>query len=79
MPEPMSSASLKLPKELDRALTELARRRRSSRSALLREAVESLARQEHRSVTKLAADLVGCLEGPRDLSTSHRHLRGYGE
>jgi hypothetical protein len=31
-----------------------------------------------RSVIDAAGDLVGTFEGPRDLSTSPRHMRGFG-
>jgi predicted transcriptional regulator len=75
----MRIVSLKLPANLDRELTKIARRRNASRSAVLREALESFARGSQRSVTAAAADLVGSLRGPRDLSTSPKHLSGYGE
>jgi len=75
----MRTVSLKLPEDLDQALTELAERRHTSRSALLREAVERLTREERRTVGQLAADLIGSLEGPEDLSTSPKHMKGFGE
>jgi predicted transcriptional regulator len=75
----MRVVSLKLPKELDQELTKIARRRNASRSAVLREALESLTRGPKRSVTAAAGDLVGSLRGPRDLSSSAKHLAGYGE
>jgi predicted transcriptional regulator len=79
MAEPMRTISLKIPEELDRVLSKLARRRRSTRSALLREAVEVLIRQQASSVTELADDLAGSLSGSKDLSSSAKHLAGYGE
>ena len=75
----MRVVSLKLPEDLDRELTRIARRRNASRSAVFREALESFARGSQRSVTAAAGDLVGSLRGPRDLSTSRKHLSGYGE
>jgi len=75
----MRVVSLKLPEDLDRELTRIARRRHASRSAVLREALESFARGSQRSVTAAAGDLVGSLRGPRDLSTNAKHLAGYGE
>jgi len=62
----------------DEALDELARSRRASRSALVREALEQFAKGKRRSVTASAGDLVGSLEGPSDLATNKRHLSGYG-
>lgn len=79
MAEPMRTISLKLPEDLDRVLIELARRRRSTRSALLREAVEVLIRQHARTVADLADDLAGSLSGPKNLSSSAKHMSGYGE
>lgn len=78
MSPPMKTVSLKLPEELDRALTALARRRQSSRSALLREAIEAMTRPERSTVGELASDLAGSLSGPKDLSSSPRHTSGYG-
>jgi predicted transcriptional regulator len=75
----MRVVSLKLPAALDRTLSEIARRRNASRSAVLRQALESFARAPNRSVTALAEELVGSLAGPTDLSTSAKHLSGYGK
>jgi predicted transcriptional regulator len=74
----MRAISLKLPDSLDRRLTELAEQRKTSRSALLRAALEAYANEPARSVTALAEDLAGSLEGPKDLSSSPRHFEGYG-
>jgi predicted transcriptional regulator len=65
----MRVISLKLPEELDRELTRIARDRQASRSAVLREALETFARGSQRSVTAAAGDLVGSLRGPTDLSS----------
>jgi len=78
MTAPMRTVSFKLPEDLDDALNELARTRRSSRSALVREALESLAKSKRRSVTALAGDLVGSVEGPSDLAMNRKHMSGYG-
>lgn len=75
----MRVVSIKLPEELDRKLSEIARRRNASRSAILREALESFARGSKRSVTAAAGELVGSLRGPHDLASNAKHLAGYGE
>lgn len=75
----MRVVSIKLPQELDHQLSEIARRRNASRSAILREALESFARGSKRSVTAAAGELVGSLHGPRDLSSNAKHMSGYGE
>lgn len=74
----MRTVSFTLPESLDDALTALARARRSSRSALVREALESALKVKGRSVTALAHDLVGSVEGPADLGCDPEHLSGYG-
>jgi len=77
----MRTVSFKLPRELDEALDELARTRRTTRSELVREAIEALARASGKraSFTTLAGDLVGSVDGPADLATNPKHLAGYGK
>jgi predicted transcriptional regulator len=79
MANPMRTVSFKLPAELDEALDELARTRRTSRSKLVREAIEALAKGRRRSVTAVAGRLVGSVEGPTDLASNPKHLAGYGK
>ena len=78
MAAPMRTVSFKLPEDLDDALNELARTRRLSRSALVREALESLRKGNRRSVTALAGELVGSVAGPSDLATNRKRMSGYG-
>ena len=78
MANPMRTVSFKLPEHLDDALSDLARRRKSSRAALVREALEGLATGGRRSVTAAVDGLVGALDGPTDLSTNPKHRSGYG-
>jgi len=80
----MRPVSIKLPKNLEALLDELARARGMSRSAVVREALKAYAASTAvgpvtGSVTESAGELVGSLEGPRDLSTAAKHLRGFGE
>jgi len=79
MTKSMRTVSFKLPAHLDETLDELARARGATRSALVREALEALAKGKRRSVTALAGDLVGSVEGPTDLATNKKHLSGYGK
>jgi predicted transcriptional regulator len=78
MANPMRTVSFKLPEQLDDALSDLARRRKSSRSALVREALETLAKGKRRSVTAAVDEVVTAVEGPADLSTNPKHMAGYG-
>ena len=79
MANPMRTVSFKLPEALDDALSDLARRRKSSRSALVREALEVLASNGRRSVTAAVDELISALDGPTDLATNPKHMRGYGK
>ncbi len=78
MARPMRTVSFKLSERLDDALNDLARRRKSSRSALVREALEALVKTGRRSVTAVVDELGEPLDGPPDLSTNPKHLAGYG-
>lgn len=78
MANPMRTVSFKLSEQLDEVLSDLARRRKSSRSALVREALEALAKGKRRSVTSAVDELVAPVEGPSDLSTNPKHMVGYG-
>jgi len=78
----MKTISLKLPDSLDARVAGTARRRGVSKSALVREALEAYLTNgrtgTRKSVLDLVGDLRGCVEGPRDLSTNPKHLKGYG-
>jgi Arc/MetJ-type ribon-helix-helix transcriptional regulator len=79
----MPTVTLKLPGGLAARLNAAVRRRSSTRSAVVREALEahleSAGEGGAESCLELAGDLVGSLEGlPRDLSSKRRHLRGFG-
>lgn len=80
----MKIRSIKLPKQLDRRLSERAEALSMSSSAILREALaeylvdDRIAPRQAPSVGALAVDLAGCASGPADLSTHPDHLDGYG-
>jgi predicted transcriptional regulator len=77
----MKTLTVKLPTALDRRLARAARRREAAKSDLVRRAlVRYLGEDEPAdgSFAEQAADLAGSLAGAADLSTSPRHLRGYG-
>lgn len=78
----MRTITLKLPDGLAARVSATVRRRGVSTSALVREALEERLGREHRgrsgTCLDLARDLVGVVEGPADLSSSRRHLKGYG-
>jgi predicted transcriptional regulator len=78
----MRTITLKLPDGLAARVSATVRRRGVSTSALVREAIEDRLRSEKRSgagvCLDLAGDLAGIVEGPADLSSNGRHLKGYG-
>jgi predicted transcriptional regulator len=74
----MRTTSIKLSPDMDRRLTDLARHRKTTRSAIVREALEAFGSGAKSSVASAAADLAGSLNGPPDLSTADEHMLGYG-
>ena len=79
----MTPISLKMPRRLAAELSEAARRRGVSRSALIRQAVEAFLRAEeageHMSAFSRAADFAGAFPGPTDLSVNREYMRGFGQ
>ena len=79
----MKTLSLKLPESLLEKLDSTARKRGESRSALLREAIETVLEGENHisdgSCLDLAKDLAGCVSGPEDLSINKSRMDGYGK
>ena len=78
----MKTLSLKLPESLLEKLDSTARKRGESRSALLREAIETVIEGEKHisegSCLDLAKDLAGCVNAPEDLSFNKSWMDGYG-
>ena len=79
----MKTIALQLPDALATKLNAAARQRRTSKSVLVREAIEAyFANAEvapSESFTALAGDLIGSLnEGPGDLAHNPQHLKDYG-
>jgi len=82
----MRAISLKLSPGLHARLDRAARKRKRSKSELVRAALEQFLNREPRhkpkralSALELAGDLVGCVTGSGDLSTNPKHMEGYGE
>jgi len=79
----MKTMSVKLPPVLEAKLKALVRERRTSKSEVVRAALEAYFARDGKprklSALDLAGDLVGCLKGgPRDLSTNPKYMRGFG-
>lgn len=78
----MKTITLKLDESLCAKVVALARRRRTTQSAVVRDAIQaSLEKRKGApvgSALALAKDLAGCVTGPADLSANKTHLRGFG-
>lgn len=79
----MTTISLKVPNILNMRLAKEARRRRTSKSAVIRECVEQMLltprKDQAVSCLDLARDLAGCLSGPRDITTNPKYLGDFGQ
>ena len=78
----MRTISLKVPDSLDAQLERVAADRGTSKSELVRQALEvhldGLLGAGERTIASLAEDLAGCVRGPADLSTSPAWLEDFG-
>jgi Arc/MetJ-type ribon-helix-helix transcriptional regulator len=74
----MHTVSVRLPEHLDCRLTALAKKRRTSRAQVLRDALEALAKRSKLTASDLAGDLIGSVDGPGDLSSNPKYMAGYG-
>lgn len=79
----MTTISLKVPDALGSRLAEEAQRRRTSKSAVVRECVEKMLLAPRKdgaaSCLDLAGNLAGCLKGPRDIATNPKYLEDFGQ
>ena len=79
----MKTVSLKLAAGMDRRLAATARKQGTSKSDLMRTALEAYFVAKRPgflgSCLDLADDLIGCLEGPADLSTNKRRMKEFGK
>jgi Arc/MetJ-type ribon-helix-helix transcriptional regulator len=80
----MTTITVKLPEDLELRLQVAAKRRRTSRSEVIRHLLEQGLRTPRRteaaSCYELAKDLCGSVKGaPRDLSTNKRYFEGFGK
>jgi len=74
----MTTISLKLPPHDLERLKAMARERRTSKSALVRQAIKNLVKDGQPAVQESLLDrmedMVGIVDGPEDLSTNPKHL-----
>lgn len=79
----LRTLTVKISERLAARLNVRVRQRQTTRSALVREALENYLRADRPaapdSFLSLAQDIVGSVSGPVDLSSNRNHLRGYGK
>jgi predicted transcriptional regulator len=78
----MRTITVKVPRALGERLSRAVVRRRSTRSAVVRDAIEAYLAAEAApgagTCYDLASDLAGSVSGPPDLSSNRGRMRGYG-
>ena len=74
----MKTLSVKLPEARQALLCAAAKSRGATKSDIMREALRAYLNAEQFSCADLAGDLIGCVEGPGDLSTNQKHMEGFG-
>jgi predicted transcriptional regulator len=78
----MKSVSLKLSDELNTKLEQVSKQRGARKSDVIRDALETYFAAAKNGVrmscAELAGDLVGSIEGPADLATNPKYMRGFG-
>jgi hypothetical protein len=80
----MTVMTFKLPDAMDHRLRVAAMKRNSSKSAIVRQAIQlyldsDLTPAERPSVYDLVRDYIGTVEGPPDLSTNPAYMEGFGK
>ncbi len=79
----MKTVTVKLPESLNARLDRAAKQLGKTKSDVVRDALEVLLDDAGQtrpcSALELAGDLVGCVEGPGDLSTNSKYMEGFGE
>ena len=77
----MTTITCKVPEALNAKIVAQAKRRRVSKSAIVREALEKVVAGDKRKPVRaidLVRDLVGSVDGPSDLSTNPKYMEGFG-
>jgi predicted transcriptional regulator len=78
----MKTISLKVPNPLAVQLARTARKKKCTKSAVVREVLEDYLNRDSSSQSgschDLAADLAGCVQGSGDISFNKKRLEGFG-
>jgi hypothetical protein len=85
LPFAMNTLTIKIPDDLDAALSLASRREHLTKSELVRRALSAYVARPAGvapfvSALEQAGDLVGCFKGgPRDLASNPKHIAGFGK
>ena len=73
--------TLKVPREMAAKLEAVAAKKRVAKSKYVRDVLSSALNKERQqpSLNDLMKDAIGCFDGPSDLSTNPKYLKGYGK
>ncbi|MGQ0507016.1 MAG: hypothetical protein ACT4TC_17025 [Myxococcaceae bacterium] len=75
----MSIMTVRLSRIESAKVARLAKKKKISRSEVVRRGIAALERSEEESAYDAWSDVVGIAQGgPRDLSTNPKHMKGYG-
>ncbi|MBX5483643.1 MAG: ribbon-helix-helix protein, CopG family [Myxococcaceae bacterium] len=74
----LKTMPIRLPPALSAKVARPARARHTTRSEIVRDALQSYEPSESPSYTEAAVEFCGVAKGPGDLSTNPRYLDGYG-
>ncbi len=79
----MKTVTLKISDDMSTRLSLLARQGGTNRSEIIRKALQEYLSREQQGVAgsffEMAEDIVGCVDGPPDLSRNKARLAGYGK
>jgi Arc/MetJ-type ribon-helix-helix transcriptional regulator len=75
----MPIMTIRLSRKESARVGRLAKKRRVSRSEVVRQSIQALEAEDTRTALDAWRDVVGIIKGgPTDLSTNPRHMKGYG-
>jgi hypothetical protein len=77
----MTTITLKVPREMAAKLEAVAAKKRLPKSKYVRDVLSAALKKEKEqpSMYDLMKGAIGCFDGPSDLSTNPKYLKGYGK
>ena len=75
----LKTMTIKIPATLSAKVARLAKKRGTSQSEIVRDALTAYESDGGPTFGEAAAEFIGAAEGPGDLSTNQKYLRAYGK